>query len=413
MIVSNILKLLIVSVFILPMAACSQVEKNKDLVVSQKQSASSIINNLRNLNVNQSRAGIDNNLELFLEGYEHLQVGNIDKAQEIFVNLQNSSNKEVEEYGEYGLLLITFETDNMFDMQQRIQSIEELESKSGWLENELRSYKIYYNYNTASFDEAKSLLDLVPIPELIKSPFLSAIKSDLYIRDNEIDKAKEILKQLKVDSEYSISIEARLISLTQGNSETVDYVKSKINNYPDKEYLRLLYNQYLILINQKEAIDNAYELGSQTENTYILAHSIELLFPDATNLKTLERLNTLNDKLNNSSVAKSYIDYYLINIALPINNKEMAINLTAANEFNSMNYYLLMHKYYVAADRESQLEALKNIETIDPYDNYILFELAKFYEINSMIKELTEIKQRFSKSKRLKTEDEIKFMNAI
>lgn len=89
------------------------------------------------------------------------------------------------------------------------------------------------------------------------------------------------------------------------------------------------------------------------------------------------------------------------------------MNLATANEFNPMNYCLLMHKYYVAADREGQLNALKNLEKIDPYDNYILFELAKFYEMNLMNKELLEVKQRFNDSERLKTEDEIEFMSSL
>ena len=118
-------------------------------------------------------------------------------------------------------------------------------------------------------------------------------------------------------------------------------------------------------------------------------------------------------KLNKSNVAKNYIDYYLINIALPINNKEMSTNLATADEFNPMNYNLLMHKYYVAPNREGQLDALENLEKIDPYDNYILFELARFYKINSMSKQLAEVKQRFSNSNRLKTEDEIEFMNSL
>ena len=411
--ISNILKSSILLIFTLSLNACSHVESNSDAVIIEEQSASSIITNLRNLDVNQSRTGIDSNLELFLKGYEHLQIGNIDKAYDVFISLRSDQSKEAKEYGEYGLLLITFETENMPDMQQSIQSIKSLENRSSWLSKELRDYEIYYNYNIANFVRAGELLGLVPVTEVYNNALLGSIKADLYIRENELDEAKNILEQLKVDSEYSISIEARLISLTNGTSDTVDYVKSKVTTYPDNEYLRLLYNQYLIQTKQQEAIDNAYILGMETENSYILAHSIELLFPDATGSKTLERLNTLYDKLNSSSTAKSYIDYYLIKIALPIDDEEMTINLATANEFNPMNYYLLMHKYYVATDKESQLIALKNLEKIDPYDNYILFELAKFYKINSMDKELAEVKRRFNSSNRLKSKDEIEFISTI
>lgn len=407
------LKGLTFSVVILLSTACSHVENKEDTLVIQDRSASSIITNLRNLNVNQSKTDIDNNLELFLKGYEHLQIGTIDKAEEVFKTLQSSQNKEAKEYGEYGLLLLTFETENMPDMQQRIQSIKNLENRSSWLRKGLRDYEIYYNYNIANFIRAGELLGLVPVTEVYNNALLASIKADLYIRENELDEAKNILEQLKVDSEYSISIAARLISLTNGTSETVDYLKSKVTTYPDNEYLRLLYNQYLIQTKQQQAIDNAYKLGLETENSYILAHSIELLFPDATDSKTLGRLNTLNDKLNNSSVSKRYIDYYLIKIVLPVNDKEMAMNLATANEFNPMNYYLLMHRYYVAADREGQLNALKNLEKIDPYDTYIIFELAKFYKINSMDKEFAEVKRRFNSSNRLKSKDEIEFMNSI
>lgn len=412
MIISNILKLLITPVFILPMAACSQVE-DSDSVVFQKQSASSIITNLKNLNVNQSRTGIDNSLELFLKGYKHLQVGDIDKAQRIFVNLQNSSDKQAKEYGEYGLLLTTFETENMPNMKKYLQAIEGVKNRTDWLSKELRNYKIYYYYNTADFEKSEELLDLVSMNEVYNNALLASIKADLYIRKNDLNKAKYFLEELKVDSEYSISIEARLISLTNGNNEAVDYIASKIAEYPNNEYLKLLHNQHLIQFDQKKVIDNAYELGLDTENTYILAHSIELLFSDDIDSKTLERLNALNNKLNNLSVAKRYIDYYLINIALPINDKEMAINLETASEFNPMNYYLLMHKYYVAVDTEAQLDALKKLEKIDPYDSYILFELARFYKNNTMIEELNKVKQRFSDSKRYKTADEIAFINSI
>ncbi|MGP5494963.1 hypothetical protein ACTXMK_09855 [Psychrobacter celer] len=401
------------SVVILLSTACSHVENKEDATVSQNQSTSSIITNLKHLNINENVVANDKNLRKFLEGYEHIKIGTIDKAYNIFTSLQNSQDKKAKEYGEYGLLLITFETDNMLNMQQRIQSIENLENRSSWLNKELRNYNIYYNYNTADFVKAEELLDLIPMSELIKNSFLSAIRSDLYIRINNLNEAEELLEQLEVDSEYSISIEARLLSLTQGNYKTVDYVKSKVTTYPDNEYLRLLYNQYLIQTKQQEAIDNAYMLGMETESSYILAHSIELLFPDATGSKTLERLNTLNDKLNSSSTAKSYIDYYLIKIALPVNDKEMSMNLATANEFNPMNYNLLIQKYYTATDREGQLNALKNLEKIDPYDNYILSELAKFYQTNSMSTELSEVRQRFINSDRFKTKDEIKFMNSL
>lgn len=410
---SRILTVLMACMYTLSLISCSKTRNDSEAIVTQDQSASSIITNLRNLNVNQSRTEIDNNLELFLKGYEHLQIGTIDKAEEVFKTLQSSQNKEAKEYGEYGLLLLTFETENMPDMQRRIQSIKSLENRSSWLSKELRNYEIYYNYNIANFVKAGELLGLVPVTEIYDNALLASIKAYLYIRENNLDEAKNILEQLKVDSEYSVSIEARLISLTNGTSDTVDYVKSKVTTYPDNEYLRLLYNQYLIQTKQQEAIDNAYILGMETENSYILAHSIALLSPDATGSKTLERLNTLYDKLNSSSTAKSYIDYYLIKIALPIDDEEMNINLATANEFNPMNYYLLMHRYYVATDREGQLNALKNLEKIDPYDTYIIFELAKFYKINSMDKELAEVKRRFNSSNRLKSKDEIEFMASL
>lgn len=158
-----------------------------------------------------------------------MQIGTIDKAQDIFTSLRSNQNKEAKEYGEYGLLLLAFETEDMPDMQKRIQSIEDLENSTSWLSKELRNYKTYYNYNTAKFTKAEELLESIPISDIYNDALLSSIKADLYIRKNYLDKAKNTLEKLKVDNEY----------------------------------LRLLYNQCLIQIDQKKAIDNAINQGQR------------------------------------------------------------------------------------------------------------------------------------------------------
>lgn len=59
---TNILKILTVSISALLSTACSHVDDNKNAIVIQDQSASSIITNLRHLNINQSRADVDEKL---------------------------------------------------------------------------------------------------------------------------------------------------------------------------------------------------------------------------------------------------------------------------------------------------------------------------------------------------------------
>lgn len=410
--ISITLKTLAVATVVLLPMACSHVENKEDIIVNQNKSASSIISNLRKLNVKQDVIVNDENLQSFLEGHKHLQIGTINKAQDIFIKLQDSEDKEAREYGEYGLLLLAYETENMFNMQQHIQNIEKIENKSDWLENELRNYKVVYNFTTANFDQVESLLNSIPVAEIIDSPLLTSIKAGMYIRQNKLHEAEKTLNRLKSDSEDSVAMSAKLINLNKGSKKAADYLIGKLEKYPNSEDIELIYNDYLAAVDIEKAINSAYELGLNTENAFFLLYSMSLLYADAENDDTLNKLNELQSKIDRSDVVKYYIDYYLVRLILPLNQKEKSINIATASEFNPMNYTLLWHKYY-DADEEDKLGYLRKIEKIDPYDNYILMELAKFYSYHSMEKELSTIKQRFSNSKRLKTEDEIKFMNSL
>lgn len=90
----------------LSIVGCSYTEKENTLTVVKEQNPSSIIGNLKNLNVKQNQALGDKDLQLFLQGYKHIEVGTIDKAEDIFTDLQSSQDNEAIEYGEYGLLLL-------------------------------------------------------------------------------------------------------------------------------------------------------------------------------------------------------------------------------------------------------------------------------------------------------------------
>lgn len=410
--ISTILKsLTVATVFLLPIA-CSHVDEKKSVIVNQDQSASSIISNLKRLDVDKNIITNDPDLRLFLDGHEHIKVGTIDKAQAIFTSLQNSQSKEAKEYGEYGLLLLAYETENMFNMQRHIQNIEKLENKSDWLEKDLKNYKVVYNFTAANFDQVEDLLKRTPATETIDSPLLTSIKAGMYIRKNKLHEAENILNSLKGENEDSIAMSAKLIYLNKGSKAAVDYLAKKSEKYPYSEDIELIYNDYLAAIDIENTIKNSYKLGLNTKNSFFLLYSMSLLYADANNNDTLDKINELQSKIDKSDVVKCYIDYYLVRLILPLNPKEKSINIATASEFNPMNYTLLWHKYY-DADEEDKLEFLRKIEKIDPYDNYILMELAKFYSYHSMKKELTEIKQRFSNSKRLKTDNEIEFMETI
>lgn len=410
--ISTILKsLTVATVFLLPIA-CSHVDEKKSVIVNQDQSASSIISNLKRLDVDKNIITNDPDLRLFLDGHEHIKVGTIDKAQVIFTSLQNSQSKEAKEYGEYGLLLLAYETENMFNMQRHIQNIEKLENKSDWLEKDLKNYKVVYNFTAANFDQVEDLLKRIPTTETIDSPLLTSIKAGMYIRKNKLHEAENILNSLKGENEDSIAMSAKLIYLNKGSEAAVDYLAKKSEKYPYSEDIELIYNDYLAAIDIENTIKNSYKLGLNTKNSFFLLYSMSLLYADANNNDTLDKINELQSKIDKSDVVKYYIDYYLVRLILPLNPKENSINIATASEFNPMNYTLLWHKYY-DADEEDKLEFLRKIEKIDPYDNYILMELAKFYSYHSMKKELTEIKQRFSNSKRFKTDNEIEFMETI
>lgn len=230
-----IAKIFTIFISILLLPACSHAEDNKSKVIIESQSASSVIGDLRKLNVNQNIITSDQDLEVFLTGFKHLQIGAIDKAQEIFTALQSSQDKDKKEYGEYGLLLFAYETENMFNMQRSLQRIETLERKSDWLGKELRNYEIYYNYNTANFTKSEEFLDLVPTSELIKSPFLSSVKADLYIRNNDLDKSKKVLTRLEHEGEDSVAMYAKLVYLSKGSQEAVNYLANKVTKYPNNE----------------------------------------------------------------------------------------------------------------------------------------------------------------------------------
>lgn len=407
--IANLMKILLISISILSVTACANAEAEKTAMVVTEQNVSSVMNNLRHLNVKQNQAIDDKNLQLFLQGYQHIEIGTIDEAEAIFTQLQSSQDNDAIEYGEYGLLLLAFEKESVFNMQRRIEKIERLQNKSEWLEKELINFKVIYNYHIANFDKMARLLDSLPASEMSSSPFLTALKAELYIRENKLDEAQAILQKLTLESTDSISVQARLISLIEGYEKATDYLISKLAKYPDNEYLQLIYNNYLTYADPQQAIDNMYELGLQTQNFYILSYSMEGLYLNAIDQKTTDKLNVIQNKVNQSSVAKNYIEYYLIRLALPINDRSFKADLITANDFNPMNFRLLWHKF-AAADEKDELEFLHKIENIDPYENYTLMTLAAYYDENAMDKELTEIKQRFNNSKRFKTEYELDYM---
>lgn len=406
---ASVIKSMVVAISILYLTACANAEAEKTAVVDNLQNVSSVMNNLRHLNVDQNQVVDDKNLQLFLQGYKHIEIGTIDEAEAIFATLQSSQDKDAIEYGEYGLLLLAFEQESVFNMQRHIEKIDKLQNKPEWLEKELINFRISYNYYIANFNKMARLLDSLPASEMSSSPFLTALQAELYIRENNLDKVQAILQKLTLESTDSISAQARVISLTEGYEKAVDYLIPKLAKYPDNEYLQLIYNSYLTYADQQQAIDNMYELGLQTQNFYILSYSMEGLYLNAIDQKTTDKLNVIQNKINQSSVAKNYIEYYLIRLALPINDRAFRADLATANDFNPMNFRLLWHKF-AAADEKDELEFLHNIENIDPYDNYTLMTLAAFYDDKSMNKELADVKQRFDNSKRFKTEYELEYM---
>ena len=397
----------IVLISFLPIMAYSSLNgEQKQLPIQEL----TIIDKIKTLKTNKIEV-TDDNTRQFLQAYEHINQGNLDKAQDLLKNLKNSQDQAAQYYGEYGVLLIAFETDNMPNMFEQLRHIESLNNKPQWLNKELRNFRIWYHINTAEFSKAQQLLMLIPKYEVTNDPFLASLQASLYFRENKLDEAKEILQTLQLDSESTIACYANVLSATESPEKAVAYLKNKVFNYPDNETLQLLYNQYLGIVSPQEAINNAYQLGLQTNNPFILANSIEILFIDANSTETLKKLNILHDKLRKSSLAKRYIDYYIIQAALPLNNDELNMNLVAASEFNDMNIKVLWHKYY-ATDEAKQLQILQKIELIDPYNNLILLALADYYHKNLMNAELKKVKTRFEHSKRFKTDYEIELMRS-
>ena len=300
-------------------------------------------------------------------------------------------------------------------MERRIERIESLDKKSSWLNKELRNYKILGEYEIGDFEKAKNHLNSITKTEIAADPFLTSIKAWLYIRDNKLNEAQAILQKLPLESVDSIGTQAKLISLVEGGEKAVDYLASKLVSYPDNEYLQLFYNIHMLAVNQEKAIDNAYELGLKTSNTYILIQSMKLLLADADNIPQ-ERLNKLEVLVDNglfgSNLSKGYIDYYLFQLEVPKVPTETSSNLEVVSKFNPMHYDFILNMIRTV-DEEDKLYFVNQLQNLGPYDNYTLLLSAEFYASRSMNKELAEVKQRFNDSKRYKTADEIAFMNSI
>lgn len=142
---------------------------------------------------------------------------------------------------------------------------------------------------------------------------------------------------------------------------------------------------------------------------------MKILLVDAGNIPQ-ERLNKLEVLVDNglfeSSTSKEYIDYYLFQLEVPKFPPETDSNLEAVSKFNPMHYEFILNMIRTV-DEEDKLYFIKQLETLGPYDNYTLLLSAEFYASRSMDKELNEIKQRFRKSKRFKTEYELEFMASL
>lgn len=266
--IANFTKGLFLSISVLSVTACANAQVEKTAMVVAEHSVSGVMSNLRHLNVKQNPTIDDKNLQLFLQGYQHIEIGTIDEAEEIFTKLQSSQGKDAIEYGEYGLLLLAFEKGNILDLEQRIESIESLDKKSAWLDEELRNYKILGEYEIGNFEKAKNNLNSITKTEIAADPFLTSIKAWLYIRDNKLNEAQAILQNLQIESVDSIGTQAKLISLIEGSERAVDYLAPKLVSYPDNEYLQLFYNIHMLDVDQEKAINNAYDLGLNTNNVY-------------------------------------------------------------------------------------------------------------------------------------------------
>lgn len=409
------IKIFISFLLMLSVISCTYTEKENTVMVVEEQSVSSVISRLKHLNVNQNQAIDDINLQLFLQGYKLIEIGTIDEAEEIFTKLQSSQDKDAIEYGEYGLLLLAYEKGNMLDLERILKNIDSLDKKSPWLNEKLHTYKIVYEYDMGNFKKAKILLGRIPKTEVASDPLLTSIEAGLYIRENKLIEAQAILHKLHLESVDSIAAQARLISLIEGDEKAVDYLAPKLVSYPDNEHLQLMYNIHLLGVDQEKAINNAYELGLKTNNVYILIYSMKILLVDAGNIpqERLDRLEILADtEIFKSSTSKEYIDYYLFQLEVPKVLPETNSNLEAVSKFNPMHYNFILNMIY-SVDEEDKLYFIKQLETLDPYDNYTLLLLAEFYASRSMDRELNEIKQRFNKSKRFKTKDEIEFINSL
>ncbi len=405
--ISNKLKQITFPVIIILSVSCSQV-KNTQYLPNIDNPLKVVISN------QQSTKHIDKNNRIliqFITAYRELQIGNIDKSILIFEKMSKSKNKNIKEYGLFGLLLIDYETGNVINLHSHLQILKNLDNKSPWLKKGIICYQVIYDFTMAKFEEAKKNLATIPKSDIDNNPLLLSIQANLLIRDNKLKQARKLLQNIDTKNVELISTKAKLLSLSVGYKEALDYLEEKIQTDPNNEYLKLIFIDYLFLINEKKAINKAYQLGLSTKNSYILLNETNLIVNRA-NKNNIDKINKLYKKIQQESQVKKYIDYYLLEIILFHNQSELNKNVEIANTFNPMNNYLLWYQYYFT-NQDKQLDYLHKIEHIDPYDNYVLLELAKYYHAKSMNNKLLEIKNRFKKSNRVKSREDIDLMKTF
>jgi len=244
-------------------------------------------------------------------------------------------------------------------------------------------YQGYYYVKTGAFDKLETLLaehadDLHPYD---RRDFLF----EKYVNENNLELAEEIIKQQI--SQYPVNQHAHdskalLLYYRQGPKEAVAYLDGILKKYPDMNFLKINYADYLLLSDNldegMEVLDTLCREGNCEGINGLYIADLMLTYGEP---KWKEILNKFSS--DRSPAPLPYLQYLIAKIEHAKNNiSEMEKIIKVAKAANPYADYIIWFEYSVSMEQHKYKDAeekLMRLYELSPNDVDVLFELAKIH----------------------------------
>jgi len=191
----------------------------------------------------------------FIRGYYNFRQGKLKESIKTFSELaQDRANHA---WGDLGILTFSLATGSITNMKDPLDRLErEAERIPEMVQKwEIPFYKAWYNYYTGHYDEVARMLD--QRSHDFDSAQLSELRVTMLLRNDEFDKAEQIIRRMPSTYQATVALEADLVKLKYGTKKWLEYLREKRKKFPQ---FWLLESEYADALSGEGQFDEVTEI---------------------------------------------------------------------------------------------------------------------------------------------------------